>query len=275
MLPKSLNLSNFLYVTLICVLAWSLGKLFVSFLESPQPIVQPERTPLKTAFSSSNAQPSGSPSYLLGRPDRLSSQKVVESPEMLQKSSLNLTLIGLLQHPVKSIAVIEVKGKAQVFAVGEAIQRDVELIEVGTDFAIISNRGKQEKLELKAVPNILMAPSDASGSATDMTQSQSKKLELIKKQIKQTPVSILGYVRFEFVNSKGKPVMIKVWPKQEAALFNALGFKPGDLLKVVNGHSVEALSKNPALWQALMSESSFSVVVDRQGIEQNLRVELP
>ncbi|MGM0541585.1 MAG: type II secretion system protein N, partial [Pseudomonadota bacterium] len=181
---------------------------------------------------------------------------------------------GLLQHPIKSIAVIEVQGKAQVFAVGEAIQRDVELIEVGADFAIILNRGKQEKLELKAEPNVLMAPGGAIDS-TDMTQSLSKKLTLIEQQVKQTPISILGYVRFEFVNNKGKPVMIKVWPKKEAALFNALGFKPGDLLKVVNGHSVEALSKNPALWQALMSESSFSVVVVRQGVEQSLRVELP
>lgn len=274
MLSKHLKLSNFLYATLLCLLAWSLGKLFVSFLETPQPIVQPERTPLKTDFSSSNAQPSGLPSYIFGRPERLSSQEVVESPEMIQKSSLNLKLIGLLLHPIKSIAVIEIQGKAQVFAVGETIQRDVELIEVGADFAIISNRGKQEKLELKPVPNVLMAPGGATDSI-DMTQALSKKLALIKKQVKQTPISILGYVRFEFVNSKGKPVMIKVWPKKEAALFNALGFESGDLLKVVNGHTVEALSKNPALWQALMSESSFSVVVDRQGVEQNLRVELP
>lgn len=69
--------------------------------------------------------------------------------------------------------------------------------------------------------------------------------------------------------------MIKVWPKQEKVLFTTLGFHSGDLLKVVNGHTVDELSSNPALWQKLLSESSLSVVIDRQGVEQSLSVEMP
>ena len=274
MLIKNLNLSTFLYVTILCILAWSLGKLAVAFLETPVQVVQPEIVAPNTSLSAINNKLTIPASYLLGRPEALLSQQIIESPELIHKSRLDLKLMGLLKHPLKSIAVIEVSGKAQVFAVGDEIQRDVELIEVGTNFAVISNRGKHEKLELKAVPNILQS-SDSKEESEDLSEAQSKKLNLIKDQVKNSPLSILGYVRYEFINKKGMPAMIKVWPKQEKSLFTALGFQSGDLLKEVNGHTVDELSSNPTLWQKLLSETSLSVVIDRQGVEQNLSVEMP
>ncbi len=269
-----MNLSTFLYVTILCILAWSLGKLFVAFLEAPVQLVQPEMVAPDASQSAANNTLIVPPSYLLGRPEALLTQKLIASPELINKSRLNLKLMGLLKHPLKSVAVIEVSGKAQVFAVGEEILRDVELIEVGDNFVVISNQGKHEKLELKAAPNILR-DSDSEGESVDMTEAQSKKLNLIKERVKNSPLAILGYVRYEFINKKGEPAMIKVWPKQEKALFTALGFQSGDLLKVVNGHTVDELSSNPALWQALLAETSLSVVIDRQGVEQNLSVEMP
>lgn len=274
MLSKNLNLSTFLYVTILCILAWNLGKLFVGFLEVPVQLVQPEMVASNSSQSTASNTLIIPPSYLLGRPEELLTQKVIESPELINKSRLNLKLIGFLKHPLKSIAVIEVSGKNQVFAVGEEIQRDVELIEVGANYAVISNRGQHEKLELKAALNILKN-SDSEEESVDITEAQSKKLNLIKEQVKNSPLSILGYVRYEFINKKGEPAMIKVWPKQETALFTALGFQPGDLLKGVNGHTIDELSSNPALWQGLLTETSFSAVIDRQGIEQALSVEMP
>lgn len=274
MLSKTLNSSTFLYVTILCILAWSLGKLFVGFLEVPVQVAQPEMVAPNASQSAVSNVLVVPPSYLLGRPEKLLTQKVIESPELINKSRLNLKLIGLLKHPLKSIAVIDVSGKVQVFAVGEEIQPDVELVEVGATFVVISNRGQHEKLELKEAPNILNSSYSGEESA-DITEAQSEKLNLIKEEVKNSPLSILGYVRYEFINKKGEPAMIKVWPKQETALFTALGFQPGDLLKVVNGHSIDELLSNPALWQALLSETSLSVVVDRQGIEQALSVEMP
>ncbi len=274
MLTKKFNLSTFLYITILCILAWSLGKLVVAFLETPAQVIQPEMIAANSSPSAANNALIIPPIYLLGRPEGLATPKRIESPELIHKSRLNLKLMGLLKHPVKSIAVIEVKGKAQVFAVGDEIQRDVELIEVGSNFVVISNRGKHEKLELKAAPNILKNSSAEEYSA-DMTEAQSNKLNQIKERVKRSPFSILGYVRYEFINKKGEPAKIKVWPKQEKALFMALGFQSGDLLKVVNGHTVDELSSNPALWQALLTETSLSVVVDRKGVEQNLSVEMP
>ncbi len=274
MLSKTLNLSTILYVTILCILAWSLGKLFVEFLEVPIQVAQPELTALNASQSAVKNPLIIPPSYLLGRPEVLHAQKIVESPELINKSQLNLKLIGILKHPLKSIAVIDVSGKTQVFAVGEEIQRDVELIEVGSSFAVISNRGQHEKLELKTAPNILKN-TDSEEESVDVAEAQSKKLNLIKEQVKNSPLSILNYVRYEFINKEGEPAIIKIWPKQETALFTALGFQPGDLLKTVNNHSIDELSSNPALWQALLSETSLSVVIDRQGVEQALSVEMP
>jgi general secretion pathway protein C len=255
------------------MLAWSLGKLVVAFLETPAQIIQPAMIVPNTSLSATNDTLSIPLSYLLGRPEALLTKKTVESPELIEKSRLDLKLMGLLKHPLKSVAVIEVRGKAQVFAVGDKIQRDVELIEVGSNFAVISNQDQYEKLELKSAPNVLK--NFRSTESAEMTQAQSKKLNLIKEQVKRSPLSILGYVRYQFIYKKGEPAMIKVWPKQEKVLFTTLGFHSGDLLKVVNGHTVDELSSNPALWQKLLSESSLSVVIDRQGVEQSLSVEMP
>lgn len=274
MLSKTLNLSTFFYVTILCILAWSLGKLFVGFLEVPVQVIQPEMLASNASQSAINKPLIIPPSYLLGRPEALLTQKVIESPELINKSRLNLKLIGLLKHPLKSIAVIDGGDKTQVFAVGDEIQRGVELIEVGDNFVVISNQGKHEKLELKIAPNILR-DSSYEEESVDMSEAQSKKLNLIKERVKNSPLTILSYVRYEFINKKGEPAMIKVWPKQEAALFTALGFQSGDLLKVINGHTVDELSSNPALWQELLSETSLTVVIDRQGAEQNLSVEMP
>jgi type II secretion system protein C len=272
-LTKKINLSTLLYMTILCMLAWSLGKLVVAFLETPAQIIQPAMIVPNTSLSATNDTLSIPLSYLLGRPEALLTKKTVESPELIEKSRLDLKLMGLLKHPLKSVAVIEVRGKAQVFAVGDKIQRDVELIEVGSNFAVISNQDQYEKLELKSAPNVLK--NFRSTESAEMTQAQSKKLNLIKEQVKRSPLSILGYVRYQFIYKKGEPAMIKVWPKQEKVLFTTLGFHSGDLLKVVNGHTVDELSSNPALWQKLLSESSLSVVIDRQGVEQSLSVEMP
>lgn len=161
-------------MTILCMLAWSLGKLVVAFLETPAQIIQPAMIVPNTSLSATNDTLSIPLSYLLGRPEALLTKKTVESPELIEKSRLDLKLMGLLKHPLKSVAVIEVRGKAQVFAVGDKIQRDVELIEVGSNFAVISNQDQYEKLELKSAPNVLK--NFRSTESAEMTQAQSKNL---------------------------------------------------------------------------------------------------
>lgn len=205
-------------------------------------------------------------------------------------SKLNLKLHGIISLPKnaanldskvnnvsssvsnRGVAIIKTATGLVVVGVNETIQPGVELDSLYSDYVVIRHRGALEKLVMD-FDNTLLKPL-ASREREAVPTSQSSPLSDISNEIKQAPLAISRYVRFEMVNDGAQVVGIKVWPRKEPALFNQLGFQAGDVLKTINGVAVSEMVNDPQRWQALMNQTEFSLSVERNGQTENFSARL-
>lgn len=211
-----------------------------------------------------------SPVYLFGTKTATVEKPIVKQQSELKQSKLNLKLLGILMAPSMSVAIINKSGQSNSYALGEEIQRNVVLKEVHADYVILSNRGLLEKLEMLKAENLFSSNNDTQ----ELSQVQVAKLSKVKETALKNPVSIMRYVRFQNMVRNGKIESVKVWPRQEKEIFNALGFNAGDELLSVNGQAIDKLAKSPTLWQGLLKQSQFELTIKRKGQEMPLSVEL-
>jgi len=226
----------------------------------------------------------GKPSYLFGKYQAPKAQKPVKAvvdPNEVIKSQLNLKLVGLIDMGDSGVALIEKSGKTLAVLEGEEIQPRVKLIDVLADQVIILHNGVKERLLLKSSADDLFSVGQKQQSTasnkprihhrsneTDngyLDGSQASQLNEIGKELKSKPMAIAKYIRFQPLNKAGSWTGVQIWAKNDRALFNAVGFEEGDILKEVNGKSINDMAKKPALWQKFLSGNSFDLVVERDG----------
>ncbi|MDG6777315.1 type II secretion system protein GspC [Thiomicrorhabdus sp. zzn3] len=257
--------------------AWLIGDLISSQLQT---IERPE-LPTVQVLPEKKVSTEGEPSYLFGKPDveqtALATDRSV-SPDELDQTRLKLKLIGVIVSQDKGVAIIEASGTTKVVSEGEEILSGVELLKVLPDQVVILHRGKQEKLMMErseaALMQTLSAQSSPTAEASDLSYDQKQTLRNIGEELRQQPVSISKYIRFQPINEDGKWVAVKIWPRAEKEVFESIGFKAGDLLKSINGRSIHEMSQEPALWQAFLNDSRFELGVERKGQLVTLSVDL-
>lgn len=260
----------FISLLLLVLLAWLAGKLLWNFFyPNDVQLTQPQLNQSVAQESSINAISS---MFLFGKPDISSAVKSVDTKqkEKLKESKLNLKLVGVLVAPNMSVAIIDKSGQSNSYLIDEEIQRNVYLKEVYRDYVLISNRGFIEKLKMEQTRGLF----EEGSVSKSLSQSQLSKLTVVKENALKNPVSIMRYVRFQNISKNGKITGVKVWPRQEKEIFSALGFVAGDELISIDGQSIDKLAKSPTLWQSLLKQSQFELMVKRNGQEIPLSVGL-
>ncbi|BCN94331.1 hypothetical protein THMIRHAM_21160 [Thiomicrorhabdus immobilis] len=211
-----------------------------------------------------------SPIYLFGRAPIASDQPLLNT-ENVQKTRLNLKLLGVLVAPNNSIAIIEKGSQNFSFSLEETIQDGVVLKEVHSDYVVISHNGLLETLQMVEGDVVFSQGEEVS---VDLTEKQLQTLKTVKENAIKNPISIMRYVRFQMVQKDGKVTAVKVWPQAEREIFASLGFEPGDELKMVSGYAIEELVKSPTLWQELLQKTDLDLTIERNGQEQSVLVQL-
>lgn len=267
-------LSKTFVVLLVSLFGWQLGKLVIDHLNQPSqlslPTLSSAASPTRDQTSQSIA--SNSPSHLLGRQASIQSTSKSTTTEPVTVSKLNLKVLGILALSDKrGVAIIKSGSRTSLVATGEKIQNGVTLEAVYPDYVVINHRGVSEKLVMNT-ENSLFKSTEPSKASSGL--GYEVELARLSKEIRRSPMKITQYVRFQLINTGGQVSAIKVWPKADVALFNALGFQAGDLLKKVNGHSISAMMKTPALWQKLLNEKTFQMEVERLGSIESFVVSL-
>lgn len=245
-----------------------LAKLFWTVVESPKqdliiPVIQAKPSPSSVSGVSS-------PIYLFGRAQTSLDQSSVMA-ENVQKTRLNLKLLGVLVAPNNSIAIIEKGSQNFSFSLEETIQDGVVLKEVHSDYVVISHNGLLEKLQMVEDEAVF---SQGEQISSELTEEQLKTLKTVKENAVTNPISIMRYVRFQMIQKDGKVTAVKVWPQAEREIFASLGFEPGDELKMVSGYAIEELVKSPTLWQELLKKTDLDLTIERKGQTQSVLVQL-
>lgn len=277
-MAQSTSLAKWASSFLVLILAWLSGILISAQL---QPIEIPPLPEPSSQVQSVSPSPQGKESYLFGKPEVemvAPSQSAAAdlAPEAVAATRLRLKLIGAIATADKGVAIIESSGTTLVVAEGEQVINGVDLVKVYSDQAVILHRGKHEKLQMEEATAGLISTvgGDESAVSDELTPEHKQTLREIGEVLRQQPVSISKYIRFQPINQNGQWTAVKIWPKEQQAVFEALGFKAGDLLKSVNGRSIQDLAQEPALWQTFLNESQFELTVERNGQPVNLTVDL-
>ncbi|MBN2865079.1 MAG: hypothetical protein JXK16_03660 [Thiotrichales bacterium] len=271
------SLVGWVSVFLLALVAWLVGQNASLFLQNP---VAPP-LPVLSVQSSSVKPIQGTPSYLMGKPDAKALQTSLEASEPVSEMTdtrLKLTLKGVIDVDGAGVAIIQSSGQTLVVGEGEEIVKGVDLIEVYADQVVISHRGKRERLMMEELTKGLIESASngvtTSAVASELNEKEAAALKEIGETLRKSPISISKYVRFKPIGKNGNWTAVKVWPKSNPELFNAIGFISGDLVKAVNGRSIQEMAQEPGLWQTFLNESQFELTVDRQGSSVTLSVNL-
>lgn len=268
---SSFGIEKIRILVILILLALFAGLLGQAFWSAMSPSTHSLTLPtLNNAPSSEVRIENTRPVYLFGTKATNIEKPVAKQQSEFKQSKLNLKLMGILMAPNMSVAIINKSGQANSYVLDEEIQRGVVLKEVHEDYVVLSNRGLLEKLEMTK-PDNLFAASD---SSQELNQTQMAKLSKVKENALKNPVSIMRYVRFQNKVKNGKIDSVKVWPRQEKEIFTALGFVAGDELLSVDGQKIDKLAKSPQLWQRLLKQSQFELIINRNGQQMPLSVEL-
>lgn len=271
----SVLLSKVVILLLLVFLGWQLGKLVMQE-STPEPALI---TPALFNQSQSSSKITNQnivhkkPHLLLGKQSAqpsLTSAKSVDSSEATV-SKLNLKVLGIVAlSEERGVVIIQSGSKTILVATGDKIQNNVFLEAIFPDYIVITHNGRPEKLIMSSKNDLI--DSGFAGSAKPMADRSDVKR--LTRELKRSPMKISQYIRFQLVSRGGQVIAIKVWPKKDIELFNALGFQSGDVLQKVNGSSIATLMKTPALWQKMLNETAFEMEIDRQGSYQTVVVDL-
>jgi len=268
----------FLSFVLVLLLAWFLGKIVTQNLVSySSQVSQVKSEELDVVIAR------GHHSYLFGKPEKTVvnvEKKLKVKAENVEKTRLNITLVGIIDMGKKSLALIKKDNKTLVVFEGDEIMPRVVLLEVYPEEIVINNQGVQERLSLIRGKNKLLTKGKSKKAAQKfekkepLSQEENSNLNEIGRALKKSPVSIAKFIKFKPINKNGRWAGVKIWSKADKKLFGAVGFEEGDLLIDVNGRSINELASNPRLWQEFLKESQFKLIVERNGQEYNISVDL-
>jgi general secretion pathway protein C len=190
---------------------------------------------------------------------------VVDAPD----TTLSLTLKGILsreEDPNGGAIISANRGEDRDYTVGQTIEGadGATLHSVYPDRVLINRAGQLETLRF---------PKELSATASPMTMMPSApQTQLpsgsLRDVISENATRITEIVRIAPHVQEGQVVGFRVNPGRDGAAFEALGFRPGDVVTDVNGTVLDDPSQGLQVFQSLGETSQANVTVLRDGVPQ-------
>ncbi|EDP58850.1 type II secretion system protein GspC [Vibrio sp. AND4] len=269
----------------IAMTGWALGK--VVWLAMPQTSDVTQWSPSGVAVVSGNKKDAIDFDALQNANlfGKYSEKKpvVVEQPVVQDapKTRLNLTLVGAVasSNAKTSLAVIANRGKQETYGIGEEIDGTrVELKAVLVDRVIIDNQGRDETLMLEGIEYTKLSDTRQAARPQEAKENKASavggKLEKIRAEIAKNPQSVFRYINISPVKKDGGIVGYRVSPGRDAALFNDVGLKPGDIAVQLNGIDLSDPSSSVKLMQVMNNPQELNLTVDRDGQQYDIYIQL-
>lgn len=193
-------------------------------------------------------------------------QQVEETDNLRETDRSNLALKGTIASDIEdmSIAIIsDGGGEEKVYAIGSSVASGATLHAVYADRVVLNESGVLTNLKL---PNDF--PEGAAGITrrdtrrSVRTEVDSQSLQSVVAQNVSKLADVIRPTPY-FVN--GQQQGYRVYPGRDRAQFAALGLRPGDLVKDIDGQSLTDPSQAMQVFQSLGTADQVSVTVERNG----------
>lgn len=188
-----------------------------------------------------------------------------ESHENLAETRLSLTLKGTIASPEENsaIAIIaDTRNDEKIYVIRDTVAPGATLHAIYADRVVLNRGGTLEVLRLpkefpqtaasvrRDVSTVSRATSEQQSIQNVITQNVSKLADVIRP----TPYYVAGQMQG-----------FRVYPGRDRKQFAALGLRPGDLVKDIDGAALTNPAQATEIFQGLGDKDQVSVTVERNG----------
>ncbi|MEM7431796.1 MAG: type II secretion system protein GspC [Pseudomonadota bacterium] len=280
--PKTVTAANQLLpawvsLLLVVLIGWQLSQLVWTLVPSPAANVSLAAPTVGSSGSGDNFASSDASQiaghHIFGEHDP--AVVIVETPpselENLPESSSSLSLKGTLAatNEDQAIAIIADTGaEEKIYVVGDTIKSGIKLHAVYVDRVVLDERGNLRNLKLpKDFPQTASAPVRRNNTQVTRTTAPSQSLQAV---VAQNVTKLSEVIRPTPYFDGGQQQGYRVYPGRNRQQFAALGLRPGDIIKSIDGQSLTDPQQAMQIFQSLGTTDQVSVTVERNGQQEVL-----
>jgi general secretion pathway protein C len=187
----------------------------------------------------------------------------------IDETNLRLVLKGThaSTDAALAVAIITDGGTEEiVYRIGDPVASGANLHAVNADHVVLDERGKLTRLDLPREYAQTSAPSVRRQSSAFQTRNS----QSIQAVVAQNVSRLADVIRPTPFFVAGKQQGYRVYPGRDRQQFAALGLRPGDLIKQIDGQSLEDPTQAMQIFQSLGTADQVSVTVERNGTQETL-----
>jgi len=263
---------------LVVAIAWQIAKII--WMLVPGPAVG-DNVPLPTSMTSGTTATESSGdvqaianAHMFGVADAETAEPApapTEDENLSDTRLTNLSLKGTVASEITdySVAIIsDGSNEEKVYAINDPIGSGAKLHAVYADRVVLNENGVLTNLKL---PREFSATSAAPvRRATSNTRQTTRNTQSIQAVVSQNLTKLSDVIRPTpyFVN--GQQSGYRVYPGRDRQQFSALGLRPGDLIKDIDGQSLTDPTQAMQVFQSLGTSEQVTVTVERNGQPQTI-----
>ena len=270
------TLPRWVALLLVIGIAWQLAQVIWMLMPGSDagdqviaPPVQISRsTPTASAVNVQNI----ANAHLFGEADP---EEVIAPPqenlENLAETRLNLSLKGTIasDDQAASIAIIADAGNEEkVYLVQDTVAPGATLHAIYADRVVLNRGGILEVLKLpKEFPQGTTA---VRRNTTTVSRAATRNPQSIQNVVTQNVTKLADVIRPTPYYVSGQMQGYRVYPGRDRNQFAALGLRPGDLIKDIDGAALTNPQQATQIFQGLGEKEQVSVTVERNGQPETL-----
>jgi general secretion pathway protein C len=261
------------WVTLVLVIAiaWQLARIIWMLIPGStagDPIEMPPGPMSQSAEGAGQPGANGqaiASAHLFGEAEKNAAPPPPDPTEDLAETRLSLSLKGTIaaSDQRESVAIIEDQSKEEkIYVIGDSIVAGTSLHAVYPDRVILNEGGVLKELNLpRDFPNSSQPVRRSTASVTRASSVESS----IQNVVAQNVTKLADVIRPTPYFVAGQQQGYRVYPGRDRKQFAALGLRPGDLIKDIDGAALTDPQQAMQIFQNLGSTDQVSVTVERNG----------
>ena len=264
-------LPRWVALILVVAIAWQLARIIWMLMPGSEignqiiaPPVQISRS-AGSATSSVDVQAIAN-THLFGEADAMDVVVVPqESHENLAETRLSLTLKGTIASPDEgsSIAIIaDNRNDEKIYVVRDTVAPGATLHAIYADRVVLNRGGTLEVLKLPKEFPATAAPVRRDASMVTRASDNPQSLQTV---ISENVSKLADVIRPTPYYVAGEMQGFRVYPGRDRRQFAALGLRPGDLVKDIDGAALTNPAQATEIFQGLGDKDQVSVTVERNG----------
>lgn len=196
---------------------------------------------------------------------------VVAPDDDLDETRLQLVLNGTVASdiPNYSVAIISDAGNDQtVYTIGDSVGNNATLHAVYADRVVLNENGRLTNLNLPR--EFKDVPTSNVRRATTSARQKVDESKTLQSVVAQNLTKLTDVIRPTPYRVKGEQVGFRVYPGRDRRQFAALGLRPGDIIKDIDGQALSDASQAMRIFQSLGTAEQVTVTVERNGNSETL-----